>query len=48
MMVLAAIVLLAASTGRELMDGIHQVPAGDWKFVEVPLHRQARADIRQL
>ena len=40
MMVLASIVLLAASTGSELMNEVHQIPAGDWKFVEIELHQQ--------
>jgi hypothetical protein len=40
MMVLASIVLLAASTGSQLMDEVHQIPAGDWKFVEIQLRQQ--------
>jgi hypothetical protein len=40
MKVLAAMVLLAASAGSELMDEVHLIPAGDWKYVEVELHQQ--------
>jgi hypothetical protein len=39
-MLLASMVLLAAPVGSELMDEVHQIPAGDWKFVEVELHQQ--------
>jgi hypothetical protein len=40
MMVLATMVLLAVSSGSQLMDEVHQIPAGDWKFVEVQLRQQ--------
>jgi hypothetical protein len=40
MMLLASIVLLAASAGSEVMDEVHQIPAGDWKYVEVALDRR--------
>jgi len=33
-------ILLAATTGGELVDGIYQVPANDWKFVPVELHQE--------
>jgi hypothetical protein len=36
----ASIALLAAAAASELMDEVHQIPAGDWKFVEVPLHQK--------
>ena len=41
MMVLASIVLLAASAGRELTEEVHQIPAGDWKYVEIQLRQKA-------
>jgi hypothetical protein len=34
-------VLLAASAGSQLVDEVHQIPAGDWKFREIHLHQQA-------
>jgi len=37
---LASIALLAAPAGSELMDQVHQIPAGDWKYVEVALHQR--------
>ena len=37
---MASIVLLAAPAGNELMDEVHQIPAGDWKYVEVALHQK--------
>jgi hypothetical protein len=40
MMLFASILLLAASTGREYVDEVHQIPAGDWKFKEIRLHQQ--------
>jgi len=40
MLILAPLFLLAASAGSELMDEVHQIPAGDWKYVEVELHQQ--------
>lgn len=39
MMVFAWILLLAASTGSELADEVCQIPAGDYRYVEVELHR---------
>jgi len=39
-MALASIMPLAAPAGSEVMDEVHQIPAGDWKYVEVPLHRK--------
>lgn len=35
----AVILLLASAAGNDLSDQIHQIPAGDWKYVEVPLHQ---------
>jgi hypothetical protein len=29
-----------AAAGSDFIDDIHQVPAGDWKYVEVPLHNR--------
>jgi len=34
--------LLAASAGSEVVDEIHQIPAGDWKYREIHLQRPAR------
>jgi hypothetical protein len=42
MMVLASILLLAASTAGDLVDEVHQVPAGDWKYRDIALPRPAR------
>jgi hypothetical protein len=39
MVAFAWMVLLAAS-GRELVDEVHQVPAGDWKFKEIHLRQE--------
>jgi hypothetical protein len=36
----APLVPRAASAGTELTDEVHQIPAGDWKYVEVELHQQ--------
>jgi hypothetical protein len=36
----ASIVLLAAPGASQLMDEVHQIPAGDWKYVDVPLHQR--------
>ena len=36
----ASIVLLAASAGSELMNEVHQIPAGDWKYVDVALRQK--------
>jgi len=40
MLLLASIVLLAASAGGDLIDEVHQIPAGDWKYVEIQLHQK--------
>jgi hypothetical protein len=40
MILLASMVLLAAFARSELIDEVHQIPAGDWKYVDVPLHRK--------
>src|SRR5579863_5063015 len=39
-MLFAPIILLAALTGADLLDEVHQIPAGDWKFVEIKLHQR--------
>jgi hypothetical protein len=36
---LAALLLLAPAAGKDLMDDVHQISAGDWKYVEIPLHQ---------
>jgi hypothetical protein len=38
---MASIVLLAASAVSELTNEEQLVPAGDWKYIDVPLHRRA-------
>jgi len=38
---LASIVLLAASAAVELANQEEMVPAGDWKYIDVPLHHRA-------
>jgi hypothetical protein len=38
---MASIVLLAASAASELTNEEQVVPAGDWKYIEVPLHHRA-------
>jgi hypothetical protein len=38
---MASIVLLAASARSEFTNREETVPAGDWKYIEVPLHQQA-------
>jgi hypothetical protein len=35
----AVILLLASAAGNDVSDEVHQIPAGDWKFVPVPLHQ---------
>ena len=42
MMVFASILLLAASAATDVVDEVHQIPAGDWKYREISLHRPAR------
>src|SRR5271166_6639695 len=37
---LAAILLLVPAAGNDLMDEVHQISAGDWKYVEIPLHQR--------
>jgi hypothetical protein len=37
----ASIVLLASAAASDLTDEVHQIPAGDWKYVDVPLHQKA-------
>ncbi len=38
---MASIVLLAASSVSELTNEEETVPAGDWKYIDVPLHQKA-------
>jgi hypothetical protein len=46
MMALAAILLLAAPVGSPAKEEVHQIPAGDWKYVEIALHqRPARISV---
>jgi hypothetical protein len=33
-------VLLAALANTELINEVHQIPAADWKYVEIPLHQK--------
>jgi hypothetical protein len=35
------IALLAASAATELTNEVEIIPAGDWKFIDVPLHQKA-------
>ena len=35
------ILLLAAATTAEFANEVETVPAGDWKFIEIPLHERA-------
>jgi len=42
MMVLASIVLLAASSSGDVVDEVQQIPAGDWKYREISLRLPAR------
>jgi hypothetical protein len=42
MIAFAWMVLLAASTGSEVVDEVHRIPAGDWKFREIHLQKSAR------
>ena len=45
MTALACLVLLAASTSVELLDEVYQIPAAEWKYVEVNLRQNpARVD----
>ena len=39
MTALACLVLLAASTSVELVDEVYQIPAAEWKYVEVNLRQ---------
>jgi hypothetical protein len=39
-LVAAFLLLLASAAGNELIDDVHQIPAGDWKYVEISLHRK--------
>lgn len=39
MNLLACLVLLAASTGVELVDEVYQIPPAEWKYVEVNLRQ---------
>jgi len=38
MIVPVCLMLLAAFQGREMVDEVHRIPAGDWKYVDVALH----------
>jgi hypothetical protein len=38
---MASIVLVAASAATELTNEVDTVPAGDWKYIEIPLHEKA-------
>jgi hypothetical protein len=38
---MASIVLLAASAASEFTNEEQTVPAGDWKYIDVPLHQKA-------
>ena len=38
---MASIVLLAASAATELTNEEQTIPAGDWKYIDVPLHQRA-------
>ena len=41
MLALACLALPALSAAAsEVVDGVHQIPAGDWKFVDVALHQR--------
>jgi len=40
MMAFAWMVLLAASPRSEVVDEVHQIPAGDWKFKEIHLRQE--------
>ena len=37
----ASILLLAASTASEFTNEVETVPAGDWKYIEIPLHQKS-------
>ena len=39
---LAGLVLLAISGGVELVDEVYQVPAADWRYVDLGAHASAR------
>ena len=39
MWLLAFLLLLPASTGNQIVDEVQQIPAGDWKYREIDLHR---------
>ena len=40
MMVLACILLAAATTGVNLVDEVYQIPAGEWRYVELGLNQR--------
>jgi len=40
MMAFACMLLLAASPRSEVVDEVHQIPAGDWKFKEIHLRQE--------
>jgi hypothetical protein len=43
MIALATMLLLAASTSVDLVDDLYQIPAGEWKYVEVDLRQRPAA-----
>jgi hypothetical protein len=42
MIALAALLLLAAPPGNQVIEEIHQIPAGDWKYREITIARPGR------
>jgi hypothetical protein len=41
MMAFAWMVLMAAPAGGRVVDEVHQIPAGDWKYKEIHLRQEA-------